>query len=83
MGRGALSIFRGHCQVHEPSLADACSVRKAERLGRANTLGLVHDQNLIAQFIVATRGRKVDCLACCIDQTCCSINSILRGCAGR
>ena len=37
----------------------------------------------IAQFIVATRGRKVDCLAWRIDQTCCSINSILRGCAGR
>src|SRR5262249_4085858 len=30
----------------------------------------------------ATRGRKVDCLANS-DQTCCSINSILRGCAGR
>jgi hypothetical protein len=31
---------------------------------------------LFAQFLVATRGRKVDCLARCIDQTCCSINSI-------
>jgi hypothetical protein len=43
----------------------------------------VEPHNPVAQFIVATRGRKVDCLACCIDQTCCSINSILRGCAGR
>ena len=37
---------------------------------------------LPAQFITATRGRKVDCLAR-RDQTCCSISSILRGCAGR
>jgi site-specific recombinase XerD len=37
----------------------------------------------IAQFIVATRGRKVDCLARLCDQTCCSISSILRRCAGR
>jgi len=29
-----------------------------------------------AQFITATRGRKVDCLASCTDQTCCSISSI-------
>jgi hypothetical protein len=36
-----------------------------------------------AQFIVATRGRKVDCLARYTDQTCCSISSILRRCAGR
>jgi hypothetical protein len=36
-----------------------------------------------AQFIVATRGRKVDCLASYTDQTCCSISSILRRCAGR
>jgi hypothetical protein len=35
----------------------------------------------VAQFIVATRGRKVDCLARCRDQTCCSISSILRRCA--
>src|SRR5262249_55329731 len=41
------------------------------------------EQKLFAQFLVATRGRKVDCLACCIDQTCCAINSILRGGAGR
>src|SRR6266581_2916050 len=31
----------------------------------------------------ATRGRKTDCLASCIDQTWCSINSILRGTAAR
>jgi hypothetical protein len=31
----------------------------------------------------ATRGRKVDCLASCLDQTCCSIHSILRGTAAR
>src|SRR5712691_10918273 len=31
----------------------------------------------------ATRGRKVDCLASGMDQTCCSINSILRGTAAR
>ena len=31
----------------------------------------------------ATRGRTVDCLACCTDQTCCSISSILRGTAAR
>jgi hypothetical protein len=37
----------------------------------------------IAQFITATRGRKVDCLARYRDQTCCSISSILRRCAGR
>ena len=54
MGRGALSIFRGHCQVHETSLSDACSLRKAERLGRANTLGLVHDQNLIQSSLYCT-----------------------------
>jgi hypothetical protein len=36
-----------------------------------------------AQFIVATRGRQVDCLASYMDQTCCSISSILRRCAGR
>jgi hypothetical protein len=36
-----------------------------------------------AQFIAATRGRKVDCLARGRDQTCCSISSILRRCAGR
>ena len=36
-----------------------------------------------AQFIAVTRGRKVDCLASYTDQTCCSINSILRGCAER
>jgi hypothetical protein len=35
-----------------------------------------------AQFIAATRGRKADCLAR-RDQTCCSISSILRRCAGR
>src|SRR6266700_1909392 len=29
----------------------------------------------------ATRGRKANCLASCIDQTWCSINSILRGTA--
>ena len=40
-------------------------------------------QNILAQFIAATRGRKVDCLASCTDQTCCSISSILRGCAER
>ena len=51
MGRGALSIFLGHYQVHETSLSDACSLRKAEGLGRAKILGLVQDQNLIAQFI--------------------------------
>ena len=33
--------------------------------------------------VAATRGRKVDCLASCIDQTCCAINSILRGTAAR
>jgi len=33
----------------------------------------------LAQFITATRGRKVDCLARCTDQTCCAISSILRG----
>src|SRR5256885_3807602 len=33
--------------------------------------------------VAATRGRKVDCLASGIDQTCCSIDSILRRCAGR
>src|SRR5438093_3430515 len=31
----------------------------------------------------ATRGHKGDCLACSIDQTCCSISSILRRCAAR
>ena len=35
------------------------------------------DQTSSAQFIVATRGRKVDGLACCIDQTCCSISRML------
>jgi hypothetical protein len=39
-------------------------------------------QTSVAQFITATRGRKVDCLARS-DQTCCSISSILRGWAGR
>src|SRR6266699_1690531 len=33
--------------------------------------------------VAATRGRKVDCLASCMDQTCCAINSILRGTAAR
>jgi hypothetical protein len=37
----------------------------------------------IAQCITATRGRKVDRLARWNDQTCCSISSILRRCAGR
>src|SRR5437016_5427866 len=32
--------------------------------------------NWSAQFLVATRGRKVDCLASYTDQTCCSISSI-------
>src|SRR4029453_12693274 len=36
----------------------------------------------VSQFITATRGRKVDCLAR-RDQPCCSISSILRRCAGR
>jgi hypothetical protein len=40
-------------------------------------------QKRFAQFIAATRGRKVDCLARRRDQTCCSISSILRRCAGR
>jgi len=44
--------------------------------------GIFRDYSIFAQFIVATRGRKVDCLAHS-DQTCCSINSILRRCAGR
>src|SRR5215510_8360320 len=35
-----------------------------------------------APFLVATRGRKVDCLAR-RDQTCCAISSILRRCAER
>ena len=33
--------------------------------------------------VAATRGRKVDRLARWRDQTCCSISSILRRCAGR
>jgi hypothetical protein len=33
----------------------------------------------LAQCITATRGRKVDGLARCTDQTCCAISSILRG----
>jgi hypothetical protein len=39
-------------------------------------------ENNFAQFIAATRGRKVDCLAH-RDQTWCSISSILRRWAGR
>src|SRR5215813_410995 len=40
------------------------------------------NENIFAQFLVATRGRKVDGLAR-RDQTCCAISSILRRCAGR
>src|SRR5262249_37603138 len=47
------------------------------------TRGVSRAIKRFAQFIVATRGRKVDCLASCTDQTCCSISSILRRCAGR
>ena len=45
-------------------------------------LMIVVSQTDLAQFIAATRGRKVDCLAC-RDQTCCAISSILRRYAGR
>jgi hypothetical protein len=54
---------------------------KLERL-RIAVAPLGWDTNF-AQFIAATRGRKVDCLASYTDQTCCAISSILRRCAGR
>ena len=64
----------GHFTRKTPALPRVFRVRPQRAQAR---------QSVVAQFITATRGRKVDCLASCTDQTCCSVSSILRGCAVR
>ena len=61
-------IFLSHAgEDHEQVTALAHRIKRALK-------ALGHAVKVFAQFITATRGRKVDRLA---DQTCCSISSIL------
>jgi hypothetical protein len=63
MGHAGVAVFpsvarsqsqKRHWQVNETSLSDAFPLRAAERLGRANILGLVKAQNLLESSLDCT-----------------------------
>src|SRR6266702_6401977 len=84
-GRSALVYFPiGGCSPPEWRLSRGCTPPACSRFlfpSAVQSAESVCTRQLLAG--AATRGRKTDCLASCIDQTCCTINSILRGTAAR
>ena len=76
----ALVAYQGLCNASAAVAIDGGRFLVADDEDKPKTFLRVYR---VGHSEAATRGRKVDCLACCTDQTCCAINSILRGTAAR